>query len=173
MRNARRWPKPSASVCTCARPPWTRRMLGSLRTTGAVTCLLAIFLSAGGHWVFLQSVAYTGMLLEFAQKESFCAAVQKTFDDRYACPLCPKIRDGYNQQRKAPPSTCGSDRLPEFIAQSGDLLIFVPITLSEMIVLQPQHTNFSTAPPTPPPRGFDSFKPTTLRVRHELRTIES
>ena len=36
----------------------------------------------------LQSAAYTGMLIEFAQKESFCAAVQKTFDDRYACPLC-------------------------------------------------------------------------------------
>ncbi len=153
MRNARRWLQPSASVCTYASA--RHKTLEALRNVGAAVCLLTLFLSAGGHWAVLQSIAYTGMLIEFAQKDSLGIAVQKTFDDRFACGLCPKIRAGYTKERQAPPAVSGSEHLPEFTVQTVDPLFFVPTKVAEIPFVPRPQIDFSNAPPTPPPRGFD------------------
>jgi hypothetical protein len=122
-----------------------------LRVIGTVACLFAIFFSAGGHWAVLQSIAYSRMLVQFAQEDSWCTAVEKTFDSRYACPLCPKIRDGYNKERKAPPTVSGG-HLPEFVAQSGFFFCFAPAAVTDVPFLPPLHADFYTVPPKPPPR---------------------
>ena len=67
-----------------------RRGKRMLHLTGTISCLLAIFISAGAHWAVLQSFAYTKMLVEFAERDSWGTAVKKAFDERYACSLCPE-----------------------------------------------------------------------------------
>ena len=99
----------------------------------------------------LQSFAYTRMLVEFAQEDSLCMAVKKTFDDRYACPLCPKIRDGCNKERKAP-QIVNSDRVPEFLVESGEFILLTPAIVADVASVSWGHIDFSNAPPKPPPK---------------------
>jgi hypothetical protein len=116
-----------------------------------MACLLGIFTSAGGHWAVLQSVAYTRMLIEFAEQDSWCTAVKKAFDERYACSLCPKIRDGFNKEQKIP-SGLSEMHQPEFLPQSNFLVFFRPVIVRNVASVSSQHTDFSNAPPKPPPR---------------------
>jgi hypothetical protein len=116
-----------------------------------MACLLAIFISAGGHWAVLQSIAYTRMLVEFAQQESLCTAVKKTFDDRYACPLCPKIRDGCNKERKVPQVVKG-DRMPEFLIEPRGPILISLVIIADVGWVSLTHIQFPNAPPKPPPR---------------------
>ncbi len=91
------------------------------------------------------------MLVEFAQEDCLSTAVRKTFDDRYACSLCPKIRDGCNQERKAPQIVKG-DRLPEFLVESGATIFFNLTIIADIASVSSDCANFSNAPPKPPPR---------------------
>jgi hypothetical protein len=122
-----------------------------LHLTGALTCLFAIFISGGGHWAVLQSIAYTRMVVEFAHQDSLCTALKKAFDERYACPLCPKIRDGYNKQHNSP-STLNEVHQLEFLAQSSDSVSFLPEIAADIAFVSPRHMDFLSAPPKPPPR---------------------
>jgi hypothetical protein len=128
-----------------------RRGKKALHLTAATVCLFAIFISAGGHWAVIQSIAYARMLVEFAQQEAWCTALKKTFDDRYACPLCPKIRAGVNQEKKAPPNLSGIDQ-PEFLLESGAAIFLVLSIAEDLAPVSSRHTDLSTPPPTPPPR---------------------
>ncbi|MGH8094119.1 MAG: hypothetical protein ACREIF_11705 [Chthoniobacterales bacterium] len=118
---------------------------------GAFVCLLAIFLSSGGHWVALQSIAYTRMLVQFAEKDPLGTAVKKAFDGQHSCSLCPKIREGFNQQHKAPRTMTG-ERLPVFLGQSSGDLFFALTRGLDISVVRSGYINFSTIPPKPPPR---------------------
>lgn len=91
------------------------------------------------------------MFLEFAQEDSWCTAVKKTFDQRYACPLCPKIRAGYNKQHNAPPSLNGVDQ-PEFLLQSDGFVSFSPAIEADIAFVSSEYIEFSEAPPRPPPK---------------------
>lgn len=144
----RRSPPPARPY---ARRLWPNNGRLTFQALSAAICLVAIFFSSGGHWAVLQSVAYARMVVEFAQKDSLGIAVKKAFAGRHFCSLCPKIRDGYNEQRKAP-RTQTVDRLPEFVGQSGGLLLFMLTQGLEILSLLPSYIDFSTAPPKPPPR---------------------
>lgn len=99
----------------------------------------------------LQSFAYTRMLLEFAEQDTLCTAVKKAFDERYACSLCPKIRNGFNSEQKLP-SSLSEVQQPEFLLQSSTLIFFDPVVVADVAFLSSRHTDFSNAPPKPPPR---------------------
>jgi hypothetical protein len=118
----------------------------------AMSCLLAIFISAGGHWAVLQSIAYTRMLVEFAEQDSWCTAVKKTFDERYACPLCPKIRDGFNKEQKIP-SSLSEVHQPEFLPESNTLIFLPPVVIADVASVSSRPIDFPNAPPKPPPRA--------------------
>lgn len=149
MRISRRWPQPPARSDT--RHVWRDNGRNTFRALGAAVCLLAIFLSAGGQWAVLQSIAYTRMLIEFAHQDPLGTAVKKAFDGQHSCSLCPKIRDGYNKQRETPQTVTG-ERVPEFVGQSSGILLFSLSQGLDIPFVRSSYTNFSTAPPKPPPR---------------------
>gem|GEM_PF-1215542 len=128
-----------------------RRGRRAVRLVAASSCLLAIFIASGGHWAVLQSIAYTRMLVEFAQQDSLCTAVKKAFDDRYACSLCPKIRDGCESERKAP-SKLGETQQPEFLVECGVYICFMPSVVADVAFVSSRQIDFSNGPPKPPPR---------------------
>ena len=91
------------------------------------------------------------MLIEFAEQDSLCTAVKKTFDERYACPLCPKIRDGFNKEQKVP-SSLSEVHPPEFLLQSTAFTSFTPVVVANVASIFSRPSYFSDAPPKPPPR---------------------
>ncbi len=77
---------------------------------GQVLMLMVLFAASGGHWMVLQSLAWTRMLVSYSQGGQFALAVSKTFDGRHPCALCKKIEKaksgeqperGINHENKA------------------------------------------------------------------------
>lgn len=56
--------------------------------------VLALVLSIGGHWAFLQSVAWVGMAMTYSKHASFSQALERTFDGHHLCKLCKIVRAG-------------------------------------------------------------------------------
>jgi hypothetical protein len=61
-----------------------------------------LLVSMGGHLALLQTIAWGNMLVEFSSKESFSAAVDKTFDGEHPCPLCKVVKKSKSEQEKKP-----------------------------------------------------------------------
>ena len=70
------------------------------RRVAKVAVILAVALSVGLHWALLQSVAWTGMLVTFAQQTTLREALTKTFDGKNPCRLCKFVRAGQESEKQ-------------------------------------------------------------------------
>jgi len=71
-------------------------------------------LSLGLHWMALQTVAWTAMLVERVQGMTVWDAVTTTFDGQHPCRLCLMVKEGQS----------GGDQGPEVPAPQGIKLEF-------------------------------------------------
>ena len=62
--------------------------------------VLALAVSVGLHWGFLQSVAWVGMVASYSQDASFAEALGKTFDGKHPCKLCTSIQKGRAEEKQ-------------------------------------------------------------------------
>ena len=113
--------------------------------------VLALLVSIGGHWAFLQSVAWTRMIVERTGGQSFSQAVQTTFDGEHPCDLCKRISDGKQGERqpeKSPPSL-KADLLCE-----RRIIAIAPPSVPMIFPSSPAvGTPRAECPPVPPPRA--------------------
>jgi hypothetical protein len=109
----------------------------------------ALVFSLGLHWMFLQSVAWVGMIVAYSQHGSLTEAVAKTFSGQHPCTLCKVVQEGKNSEKKqeAPAPTIKFDYL------------FVSLLVSLYPpVIEPLHPSTPgpvplrlLEPPSPPP----------------------
>ena len=64
-----------------------------------VTVLVAVFLT-GGQWAMLQSVAWSGMFVNYIRDLSLADALEKTFDGEDPCPMCCAVKKGREQEKQ-------------------------------------------------------------------------
>jgi len=83
--------------------------------------VLALTLSMGLHWSALQTVAWTTMLLDFAQDHSLDEAVGMTFDGRHPCSLCCAI-DAAKDDGDEDPASRPRLEFPKAIVPSAQAL---------------------------------------------------
>jgi hypothetical protein len=140
----------------CQLTPWklantNAKVHRSASRLSRILIVLVLLASVGGHWMLLQSVAWTRMIVERSRAASFTEAVQTTFDGAHPCSLCKRIaegRQGEKQPAKAP------------VAAKIDLLlerrIVTLLPPSERIKFS-METRAGLArterPPVPPPRA--------------------
>src|SRR5215469_16260917 len=62
---------------------------------GALCC------SIGLHWLALQSVAWTSMLIENSKRAPLCQAITRTFDGAHPCSLCHIVATGKASEKKS------------------------------------------------------------------------
>jgi hypothetical protein len=72
-----------------------------LSSIGRSATILALCLSLGLHWVALQSVAWTTMLVANARHAPLNQAVTKTFDGNHPCDLCHAVAAGQKSEKKS------------------------------------------------------------------------
>lgn len=80
-------------------------MAAALRKFSRILVILALLASVGGHWALLQSVAWTRMIIERTNADSFASAVKTTLDGEHPCEMCKRITEGKQheqQEQKAP-----------------------------------------------------------------------
>jgi len=111
---------------------------------------LALACSIGLHWSFLQSIAWTSMLVSNLSTSSFSQAVQRTFDGKHPCSLCKVIASGKKSEKR-------SERiqpLKKFDALGQPLAIPVVLHIAFPMVEGGDSVirTLPYAPLTPPPR---------------------
>ena len=116
---------------------------------------LIVFFAAvqilGGHWLALQSVAWVGMLANYARGETLVAAIEKTFDGEHPCGLCKVVKSGRENEQKQQvvknivklDAVLGAMmRMP--LPQGAEWKYFASV---------PDMAARSLSPPTPPPQA--------------------
>ena len=71
-----------------------------MRVVMRIVTVSVLVLTLGLHWAFLQTIAWTGMIIAYANEVPFQEAVSKTFDGKHPCPLCKLIKKGRCEEQK-------------------------------------------------------------------------
>jgi hypothetical protein len=72
-----------------------------LRKIGYVLMIVAVLAATGVHWMILQSVAWTTMLVENLHTEPLNQAIVCTFDGKHLCCLCKRIAKEKQSEKKS------------------------------------------------------------------------
>ncbi len=126
-------------------------MATALRKASRLVVILALLASIGGHWALLQSVAWTRMLIERTQAESFATAVQTTLDGAHPCGLCKRITEG--KQHEQQPEKTPLKMMTDLVCERRLIAIAPPC---EPVIFQSgptEGTPRSERPPVRPPRA--------------------
>jgi len=121
-----------------------------IQRIGNLLLILALLAATGGHWALLQSVAWTSMLAEHMQSESFSAAMEQTFDGKHPCPLCCAIAAAKKSDKKTEFPL--SVQKIEFPPLAPGLVLLAPTAFQLLTAHDTFADSPSLTPPTPPPR---------------------
>jgi hypothetical protein len=124
------------------------------RLLGCFVMIAALFLSAGGHLVLLQGVAWVTMVKDYSRTGSLSQAVGKTFDGKHPCPLCKKIAAQRVQDERAP-ITVKVDKKAEVFLKSLGYELPLPVSRPFFYAPAPfvSMLELCFAPPVPVPIG--------------------
>ena len=79
---------------------------------------LAMFSIAGGHWAVLQTVAWTGMVIEYSKDSPLAAALVKTFSGKAPCKMCHTIEAGKEKESRLPATVKADKKIDKFLVRS-------------------------------------------------------
>ena len=113
--------------------------------------IVALACSIGLQWAFLQSIAWTTMLVTNLSRASFSQAVQRTFDGKHPCCLCKAIAESKKSERKS--ETIVPLKKFEALNQPFPIPLVPPASFAAVPRLDPLIQTLPYAPPTPPPRA--------------------
>lgn len=119
---------------------------------GRLVTVLALCLAIGLHWIALQSIAWTTMLVQNVRQTSLTAAVAKAFDGDHPCNLCKGIQKEQNSQKKNEVRTAPAK--PDFICSTRSFRVVRPFDLLVYPEVVARPAARSLAPLVPPPRSF-------------------
>ena len=71
-----------------------------LRCAGRIATISALCLSIGLHWIALQSLAWTTMVIDYSKRAPLCQAIAQTLDGAHPCSLCNVVSKGKNSEKK-------------------------------------------------------------------------
>lgn len=128
-----------------------------LRKFGLLFAAFALFSIAGGHWAVLQTVAWAGMLHDYAQRTgSVAVAVEQTFDGQHPCALCRDIAAAKAREHTQNPTAPKAKDDTKVKALVADSLVNPMILVVTEIRFPRAVPDFGPSrteqPPTPPPR---------------------
>jgi hypothetical protein len=117
---------------------------------GRFVTIFALCCAIGLHWIALQSVAWTTMLVDYSKRVPLREAIAQTFDGAHPCSLCHVVSTGKNSEKKSDLQSPASKI--DMICVALGIRLLPPITPFEY-----PGSNFSpferrASPPVPPPR---------------------
>jgi hypothetical protein len=124
------------------------------RCAGRIATISALCLSIGLHWMALQSLAWTTMVIDYSQRAPLCRAIAQTFDGNHPCSLCHIVNKGKDSEKKQDiqSSTLKIDMICVALAHGVKRpFASYEYPLTDCFSSEPGHS-----PPVPPPRSFAS-----------------
>jgi len=71
-----------------------------LGCAGRIATISALCFSIGLHWIALQSLAWTTMVIDYSRHAPLCRAIAQTFDGAHPCSLCNVVSKGKSSEKK-------------------------------------------------------------------------
>ena len=119
---------------------------------GQILMIAAMLAITGGHWVALQTVAWTTMLADNLRTGSLKEAVTQTFDGEHPCPICKQIAAGKKSEKKT--EATFSAKKFEF-ASERTVFVFSPPNQFELLpYFDTRISGLISKPSVPPPRSL-------------------
>ncbi|WP_395717637.1 hypothetical protein [Prosthecobacter sp.] len=114
--------------------------------------VMLVCLSLGMHWVLLQGVAWTGMIISFASQGTVLEAVEKTFDGQHGCALCAKVKEGRESSQKEPGQSSQSLKKIDAVLVEITKLVTPAAKTISFVFLREEGEKRTLRPEMPPPR---------------------
>lgn len=121
-----------------------------LRKASRLIVILALLASVGGHWALLQSVAWTRMIIERTQEDSFATAVKTTLDGEHPCDMCKRITEGTQNERQE--EKVQAQVKIDMLCELRHIAIAPPSQDLSFPSIPTRGTRRAQCPPVPPPR---------------------
>ena len=118
---------------------------------GRAVTILALCLAIGLHWLAVQSVAWTSMIVEYSQKTSLPEALAKTFDGRHPCSLCHAVQNGQSPEKKSDFQSVAPKI--DLICSARVVRLMPPVEACEYQSVTSSVYGRAQSPPVPPPRA--------------------
>jgi hypothetical protein len=121
-----------------------------LRCLARVVTICALCCAIGLHWLALQSIAWTSMIIDYSKHGSLCQAVAQTFDGTHPCSLCHIVDKGKSSERKSDlqPLTVKIDMI---CIKDANAIVYPSIDF-EYASCDFSLSKTWQSPPVPPPR---------------------
>jgi hypothetical protein len=119
---------------------------------GKIFLVIALVAMLGAHWTLLQTVAWTTMLADNLQSNSFQVAAEKTFDGNHPCDICKAIAAGKQSEKKTEFSL-QSQKL-EFPPLKENFVLIAPTQFQLLAQQNFSAKSLAQRPLLQPPRGF-------------------
>jgi hypothetical protein len=121
-----------------------------LRCTGRIVTILALCCAIGLHWVALQSLAWTTMIIDYSMRAPLRQAITQTFDGAHPCSLCHAVNTGKNSEKKSDLQSPASKI--DMICASRAISLVPPFVRFEYATGAFSVSDSGQSPPVPPPR---------------------
>lgn len=122
-----------------------------MRRWSSSVAVVLLSLTLGWHWLALQSIAWTSMLLERTQESSFSVAWTTTFDGKHPCKICKAVAEGQSDETRTA-STLSVHMLEASVPETTALLISAPCVEALSFRTAPAPKSRSDQPGLLPPR---------------------
>lgn len=124
------------------------REVGRIVTIGALCCAIGL------HWVVLQSLAWTTMLVDYSKRAPLCQAIAQTFDGAHPCSLCHIVSTGKASERK--PDIQSSIPKIDIVCVVRVIQLRSPFAQFHYTLRDFSLAEIEQSPPVPPPRSLAS-----------------
>jgi hypothetical protein len=119
---------------------------------GRAITIFALCCAIGLHWIALQSVAWTSMIVQYSKQQSLRVAIGQTFDGDHPCSLCHAVNNGKNPEKKSEP------QVPTFkidlICSTRAVRLLPPYVPFDYATAQLLSSERRQPPLLPPPRSL-------------------
>jgi hypothetical protein len=127
-------------------------MLGSVvRCFARLITICALCCAIGLHWVALQSIAWTAMIVDYSKSASLCQAIKQTFDGAHPCSLCRIVHGGKTAEKKSDPQFL-TPKI-DMICTKRAITLIQACACVDYVAGDFSVFNICESPPVPPPRN--------------------
>jgi hypothetical protein len=122
------------------------------RCAGRIATIIALCCAIGLHWIALQSLAWTTMIIDYSKCAPLRQAIARTFDGAHPCSLCHVVNAGKNSDKKSDLQS-PAPKL-DMICAPRVIRLLPPFRRFEYALTDFSFSDIGHSPPVPPPRSL-------------------
>jgi hypothetical protein len=122
-----------------------------LCVAGRTVTVLALCCAIGLHWLALQSIAWTAMIIDYSKHAPLRQAITQTFDGTHPCSLCHIVSKGKNSEKKS--DLQSPTPKIDIICVARTIRLVSPFTSFDYATSIFSVFDSGHSPPVPPPRS--------------------